>query len=250
MQTTDSVQCKSVTKLTPWQLSHLFISSLWNPDRIQLPIYRVFKLWCEQLRKFIGKKAMATEKLNAHHCKQQLKKFFMPYASSVCAPFVALNTSRHSTSCQTSCNKDWSVFAVAVRNRSFKLFWVTGIGGTQSPPSATPQRKDCKAQRCGARGGQKWTLPPLQPIRRLGNCLFNNVLTSLWDVRRCSVALTSLSLPQPQRVTVGKSPSYVCAELLWQQLKLLLAHACKKKILVALYNGACLIFPWPLLSCQ
>jgi hypothetical protein len=32
--------------------------------------------WCEWLNKFIGKKVIATQKLNAHHCKEQLKKFF------------------------------------------------------------------------------------------------------------------------------------------------------------------------------
>jgi hypothetical protein len=30
--------------------------------------------WCERLRKFIGKKVIAIQILNSHHCKEQLKK--------------------------------------------------------------------------------------------------------------------------------------------------------------------------------
>jgi len=77
---------------------------------------------------FIGKKVKATQKLNALHCKEQLKSFHSLW-SSVCAPFVALHTwRRYSTSCQTFCNKRWYVFAIAVRIRSFKLFRIMGIG--------------------------------------------------------------------------------------------------------------------------
>jgi hypothetical protein len=32
--------------------------------------------WCQQVHKFIGKKVTATQKLNAQHYKEQLKKFF------------------------------------------------------------------------------------------------------------------------------------------------------------------------------
>jgi hypothetical protein len=32
---------------------------------------------CERLHKFIGKKVTDTQKLNAHHCKEQLKKFLL-----------------------------------------------------------------------------------------------------------------------------------------------------------------------------
>jgi hypothetical protein len=68
--------------------------------------------WCELLHKFIGKKVIVTQKLNAHHCREQLKKFF----DTLCkfhVPFVALHTSRrYSTSYQTFCNKGWSIFAI------------------------------------------------------------------------------------------------------------------------------------------
>jgi hypothetical protein len=32
--------------------------------------------WCERLHKFINKKIVATQKLNARHCKEQLKKVY------------------------------------------------------------------------------------------------------------------------------------------------------------------------------
>jgi hypothetical protein len=53
------------------------------------------------------KKEIATEKLKARHCKEQLRNCtFIPSASSVCDPFVALHTARrYSASCQTFCNK-------------------------------------------------------------------------------------------------------------------------------------------------
>jgi hypothetical protein len=47
---------------------------------------------------FIGKKIMITQKLNSHHCKEQLKKFFfIPYENSVYAhhdDIVAPKTSK------------------------------------------------------------------------------------------------------------------------------------------------------------
>jgi hypothetical protein len=48
--------------------------------------------WCEWLHKFIGKKVTAMQKLNVHHCKEQLRKFLIPYANSIYAPSVALHT--------------------------------------------------------------------------------------------------------------------------------------------------------------
>jgi hypothetical protein len=51
---------------------------------------------CERLHKFIGKKVKATQKLKAHHYKEQV--FYILCASSVCAPFVSLHTSRYLTS--------------------------------------------------------------------------------------------------------------------------------------------------------
>jgi hypothetical protein len=43
--------------------------------------------WCERLQKFIGKKITATQKLNAHHCKRKLKKFFFACMRKKYSPF-------------------------------------------------------------------------------------------------------------------------------------------------------------------
>jgi hypothetical protein len=74
------------------------------PDSVE--VYRVITNdESDYVHKFIGKKVMATQKLNAHHCKENLS-FFILHESSVCASFVAVCTSRqYSTSCQTFCSK-------------------------------------------------------------------------------------------------------------------------------------------------
>jgi hypothetical protein len=46
-----------------------------NMNAPPLVIQSDYKL-CERLDKFIGKKVIATQKLKAHNCKEQLKKFF------------------------------------------------------------------------------------------------------------------------------------------------------------------------------
>jgi hypothetical protein len=42
---------------------------------------------CERLHAFIGKKAIATEKLKAHNCKKQLKKFLFLLQAKVKSNF-------------------------------------------------------------------------------------------------------------------------------------------------------------------
>jgi hypothetical protein len=103
--------------------------------------YRVITSYVSDYVKFIGKNVIATRKLNAHHCKEQLI-FFIPYASSVCAPFVALYTSRrYSTSCQTLCDEGCSVCAVAVRIRAFKLLRSWALAERKPHLSQSPTGK-------------------------------------------------------------------------------------------------------------
>jgi hypothetical protein len=84
----------------------------------ELRIWDDYK-WCERLHKFIGKKAVATQKLISHHCKKQLKLFFLIlYESSIYTPFVALHTSRRYS---TSCNRcSYSIFQVAQGYRHWR----------------------------------------------------------------------------------------------------------------------------------
>jgi hypothetical protein len=53
-------------------------------------IYRVIT---NDVRDYINLFVRKTQKLNVQRCKEQLRKFFITYARSVCAPFVALHTS-------------------------------------------------------------------------------------------------------------------------------------------------------------
>jgi hypothetical protein len=60
----------------------------------------------ERLHKFIVTKLIATQKINSHYSKEQLKNSFTAYENPISAPFFVPNTSRrYSTSCQTFCNK-------------------------------------------------------------------------------------------------------------------------------------------------
>jgi hypothetical protein len=62
-------------------------------DKSKRKLQGDYKL-CERLHKFIGNKVIATQKLNTHHCKQQLKKSIIPCASPMFTPSVDFNTSR------------------------------------------------------------------------------------------------------------------------------------------------------------
>jgi hypothetical protein len=57
--------CHESIKITSQK--SIFLNSILIQDDYKL---------CEQLHKFIGKKVIATQKLNSHHCKEQLRKFF------------------------------------------------------------------------------------------------------------------------------------------------------------------------------
>jgi hypothetical protein len=77
------------------------------------------------------------------------------------------------TSCQTFCNKGWSIFAIAARTLSLKLFSC----GKQTSSSTKPHRKKSWGVRSGDRGGQEVGHP--RPVHCSNNCLFKNVITSL-----------------------------------------------------------------------
>jgi hypothetical protein len=103
----------------------------------------------------------------------------MPCASSVCAPLVALHTSRrYRTSCQTFWNKGLSVVAIPVRIRSLKLIRIIGTGGTWTSSCTTAHKKNSRAVKSADRGGQEVDHP--RPIHRSGKCLLKNVVASLW----------------------------------------------------------------------
>jgi hypothetical protein len=106
----------------------------------------------------MSKKVTGTQKLNAHQCKEQPEKIsFIPCTISACAPFVALHTSDDiRLRAKHFAVIGRSVFAVAVSIRFFKLFIITGTGGTQTSSFTKPNRKSRGGSYVEIAEARKW----------------------------------------------------------------------------------------------
>jgi hypothetical protein len=79
------------------------------------------------------------------------------------------------TLCQTFYNKDWLIFEIAVSVQSLNLFRGVGIGRRWALTFTKPHRRGARSGDCR---GQD--LDSTCQINRSANCLFKNVVNSLW----------------------------------------------------------------------
>jgi hypothetical protein len=148
----------------------------------------------------------------------------------VCAPFVGLHKSRrHSTLCQTFCNKGWSSFGIAVGIRLLKLSTVIGTGGTETSCFTKLHRKKSRKSISGDSGSQEVedrprnVHHPVPPISGPGS------------PRRSPLRICDRYRLDVCRATNGAHSVLVKG---------------KKALSVAVYSGVRLIFVWQLLSYQ
>jgi hypothetical protein len=113
------------------------------------------------------------------------------------------------------------------------VFDPSSCSGLQALPGRKPHLSQSPSEK--VEGGQIWRSRRPgsgRQIHRPGNCLFKNVVTSLWaavalrHVERLVCLEAAGAINGNPNTSRYMSPSYVCAILYWQELKLLLTHAC------------------------
>jgi len=113
-------------------------------------------------------------------CSEKFKVLDLPYYISICAPFVALETSKRNS---ISCHVFWIMFCVTVSMADVILScrcWIFLIFSAYTVFWMYPHRKKSSEERSGLRGGQGIG-PPL-PIQASGNLSFNLFFTSFFPV--------------------------------------------------------------------